>query len=59
MKLSTKKQIITVQEARKLLGHDASNLSDAQVEEIIHTLTLMAKKYLNKNSSKIKVGIYG
>lgn len=46
------KTLITVKEARKLLGSDCSTLSDNQVQEIIITLYLMAQQYLNKGSSK-------
>ena len=45
------KPLITVGEARKLLGSDCKHMSDDQVQEVIHTLTLIARKYLQKNSS--------
>jgi len=48
--------IMTVKEARKLLGSDSKQLPDTQVQELILTLTLMARKTLNINSSKILEG---
>lgn len=45
-------QIITVGEARKLLGKEGSSLSDDQVSELITTLSLLAKQFLRKNGSK-------
>lgn len=50
-------QSITVKEARKLLGKDGHQLTDNQVKEIINTLTLIARQYLNKDSSNISLGI--
>ncbi len=44
---------ISVKEARKILGKESSNLSDNQVREIITTLTVVAKKFLQKTGSKI------
>ena len=38
---------MTVREARKLLGRKYGHLSDYQVQEIINTLTLVARKSLN------------
>ena len=38
---------MTVTEARKLLGRKYSHLDDDQVQNIINTLTLMARKSLN------------
>lgn len=38
--------IISVKEARKILGADAKQLSNSQVEELIILLTSMANKFL-------------
>lgn len=43
---------ITIGEARKLLGSKSKALSDDQVQDIISLLSLMAKRYLSKVSSK-------
>lgn len=51
--MAPRKSLISVLEARKLLGKDAKNLNDDQVIEIISTLTLMARKYLQDAGSKI------
>lgn len=48
---------ITVKEARKLLGKDAEDLSDDQIRDIINTLTLLAREYFHKASSKKALGI--
>lgn len=37
----------TILEARKLLGRKYDNLTDDQVQDIIVTLTLLARKSLN------------
>ena len=42
------KLIISVNEARKLLGKDAAELSDEDVEELIITLTGIASTFLKK-----------
>lgn len=48
------KFIITVKEARKLLGADAKELSDSQVEEEILRLTSIAEEFLQNNGSKVE-----
>jgi hypothetical protein len=48
------KLIITVKEARKLLGVDAKELSDSQVEEEIVRLTSIAEEFLQNDGSKVK-----
>lgn len=50
------KQVISIKEARKILGKDAQSLTDDQVIEIIDSLTLVARRNLEKNSSKNKQG---
>lgn len=51
------KSIITVKEARKLLGKDSGELTDNQVSEIISTLTLIAREYLYKSGSNNLHGV--
>ncbi|MBI1857169.1 hypothetical protein HYS01_02760 [Candidatus Saccharibacteria bacterium] len=51
------KPSISVKEARKILGKDSVGLSDNQMIEIIDTLTLMAKQYLQRSSSKKELGV--
>jgi len=55
--LSLPKQSISVNEARKLLGKDSYHLSDTQVIEIIITLHLIAKRYLQSNGSNKLHGV--
>lgn len=50
------KPLITVAEARKLLGSDCKHMNDDQVQEVIVTLTLIAKNYLKSNSSNNSFG---
>lgn len=52
-KLQTPKEtaILSVNEAKKIMGANSSNMSDEQVEELIIKLTNIAKAYI-KNSSK-------
>ena len=50
-------QIISIKEARKLLGSSAERISDDQVGEIIDTLHLMARKYLSNPRSKNISGV--
>lgn len=38
--------VISVKEARKLLGQDGKTLSDSQVIELIQTLTVVADNFL-------------
>lgn len=49
--------LITIKEARKILGKQSRELSDDQVREILNTLTLMARRYLTPSSSKIELGV--
>lgn len=52
-KINTDRLVITVKEARKLLGKDAHTLSDSQVKELIEVLTSIAEDFLQNNSSKV------
>lgn len=47
------KLVISVKEARKILGKDAIELSDNQVKELIIVLTSMAQDYLQVQGSKV------
>ncbi len=44
--------IITIKEARKVLGSEYEGLSDTQIVELINTLALLARKQLMYNGSK-------
>ena len=44
---------ITVKEARKILGKDANSMSDAEIEEVVSTLTILAKDTLETARLKI------
>jgi len=45
-------QIITVKEARKILGKDADSMSNHEIAEVIETLHLMANDSLNQAKHK-------
>lgn len=47
------KPLITVKEARKLLGADARSLSNDQIEELIALLTSIADDFLQDKGSKL------
>ncbi len=51
METANLKLIISVPEARKLLGKDAHTLSDDQVKELIASLTSMAEQFLQNSGS--------
>lgn len=44
------KPVITVKEARRLLGKDSKDLNDVEVMEIVNNLHVIAKEYLQKKS---------
>lgn len=44
--------IISVKEARKLLGKSAKELTDDQIQEVINDLSQFAKTHLKKKSVK-------
>lgn len=54
--LQPKKLPISIKEARKLLGKSGNQLSDAQVLEIIHSLSLLARRYFITAGSKKQQG---
>ena len=43
--------VISIKEARKLLGRDGKTLSDSQVIELIQTLTVVANDFLQNLGS--------
>lgn len=49
------KEIITAQEAREILGDDASSMSDDEILNIINTLDLLAKDALEQARRKIRM----
>ncbi len=44
--------LITIKEARKMLGREAKYLSDDQIQEIVAILSLLSKNYIRNNGSK-------
>lgn len=44
--------VISVKEARKLIGSSAAELNDTQIEELINTMSLLAKEFFKKSGSK-------
>lgn len=44
---------ITVKEARKILGKDADSMTDAEIEEVVNTLTLMPSDTIETIKHKI------
>jgi hypothetical protein len=49
------KPIISVKEARKILGKDADRMSDTELMEVIDTLDLLAKDALDLARRKISM----
>jgi len=45
--------VISIEEARKILGKDADKMSDKDIENVIDTLDLLAKDSLEKNRHKM------
>ncbi len=43
---SPEKPVISIKEARKILGKDAQSMTDAEITEVVSTLTLLAKDTL-------------
>lgn len=52
MFLEYETQMLTVKEARKLLGSKYDHLNDDQIREIIVTLTLIARKQIENIGSR-------
>lgn len=58
LRIPTTKPLITVKEARKLLGKESRELNDYQVQEIIGLLSLIAQSTIQKSrSNKLYGGI--
>ena len=49
--LNSDQLVISIKEARKLLGQDGKSLSDSQVIELIQTLTVVADDFLQNLGS--------
>lgn len=47
------KQVISVEEARKILGNDADTMSDNDIGYVIDTLDLLAKDTLEQTRHKM------
>lgn len=47
--------IISIKEARKLLGKDAVCMTDAQIEDVISTLDLLAKDSLEQARRRLRI----
>ncbi len=45
--------IVSVSKARRLLGSLSDNMTDDQVQELVHTLHLIAREQLCYNGSKV------
>jgi hypothetical protein len=46
------KSVITIEEAREILGDEAKNMSDEEIENTIETLDLLAVEALDKARQK-------
>ena len=57
--MSSNKPVITVKEARRLLGKDAKGLTDLQVINTINNLTAFARARLKKKRVKKKSNTVG
>lgn len=51
------RSIISVKEARKLMGRDSQSLTDDQIIEIVDTLTDIARQFLQNTGSKNELGV--
>jgi hypothetical protein len=47
--------IVSVKEARDILGEDAVTMSDAEIEEVVGTLDLLAKESFRKAQVKLQM----
>lgn len=48
--------LMSIKEARKLLGKEAKAMDDEQVMQVVLTLTEVAKAYLAQNANKLRKG---
>jgi hypothetical protein len=53
--MSADKLIVSVEEARKILGSDAANMTDDEIIEVISTLDIMAKGALETARMKLRM----
>ena len=51
------KPSISIKSARKLLGVNAKNLSDKEIEQIVYSLELVAETIIRNKGSKIQQGL--
>ena len=49
------KPIVSVKEAREILGKDADSMTDAEILNVINTLDLLAKDDLEQAKRKIRM----
>lgn len=49
------KPIISMEEAREILGRDASRVSDVEIEELLTALDLLAKDALEEAQQQIRM----
>ena len=49
------KPIISVKEARKILGSDAVEMSDEEIEQVVATLHSLAKSALDDAKTKLRM----
>lgn len=48
--------VISVNEARKLLGKEAQDMDDEQIIQVVQLLTDVAQAYLESNAKKLRKG---
>lgn len=48
-----KKLIISVEEAREILGEEADDMTNQEIEEIVKTLSMIAKDAVNVSKEKL------
>jgi hypothetical protein len=53
--MSSDNLIVSVKEARKILGSDAANMTDDEIIEVISTLDIMAKGALETARTKLRM----
>ena len=54
---NTAREVISIKEARKLLGKESDQLSDTQISALINDLQMIAKRYIEYSGSKNQLGI--
>ena len=53
--MKTKGPIISVEEARQILGDDAIGMTDSEIIDVVNTLDLLAKDALQEARRRIKM----